>query len=311
MILSVSRRTDIPAFYSGWFFKRLQEGYVLVRNPMNARQVSRIALTPKVIDCIVFWTKDPTAMLESLHLLEDYRYYFQITITGYGLSVEPKVPPKDKVIASFKELSNRIGKEKTIWRYDPIIVTKEFTVEYHVREFSRLAHTLSGYTERCVISFLDLYKKTERNMRPLGETLMSEATILCLAELLAPIAKEYGLVLETCSEVIDLPTSLGVRPGRCIDPDLISRTLGQQLSVGKDPNQRPACGCASSIDIGAYNTCTHGCLYCYANFNQKVVDDQIRLHNPSSPLLVGELGPGDKVTDRDMKSLVSSQRTLF
>ncbi len=311
LILSVSRRTDIPALYSEWFFKRLQEGYVLVRNPMNVHQVSRVSLNPQETDCIVFWTKDPTRMLDNLHILKDYRYYFQVTITGYGKALEPKLAPKNEIIASFKKLSDCIGKERIIWRYDPIIATKEFDEEFHLREFSNLARTLSGYTERCVISFLDLYKKTERNLRPIGKTLMSEDVMLRLAELISPIAAEYGLFLETCSEKIDLLTPFGIRHGKCIDPSLISQIIGQELDVGKDPNQRLECGCVSSIDIGTYNSCTHGCIYCYANFSQKVVEDQVGLHNPKSPLLIGELGPEDKVIERKMKSLVSPQLKLF
>lgn len=311
MILSVSRRTDIPAFYSGWFFRRLQEGYVLVRNPMNAHQISRVSLEPEVIDCIVFWTKDPGRMLDKLPLLEAYNYYFQVTITGYGKTVEPRLAAKEEIVASFKELSNHIGKEKTIWRYDPIIITKELNVEFHLVEFSKLARSLSGHTERCVISFLDLYKKTERNIKPLGQTLMSEEIMLRLAERLAPIARDYGITLETCSEQIDLMTPFGIRHGKCIDPKLISSIIGQDLIVGKDPNQRLECGCVSSVDIGAYNTCSHGCLYCYANFNQQAVENQICLHNPSSPLLIGEIAPGDRITERKMRSLISPQLTLF
>jgi len=311
VILSVSRRTDIPAFYSEWFFRRLQEGYVLVRNPMNARQVSRVPLDPQVIDCIVFWTKDPSKMLQNLHRLGAYQYYFQITITPYGRQVEPGLPSKDWVIAAFQELAKSIGKERVIWRYDPIIVTAELDAAFHTSRFAELAHKLSGYTERCVISFVDLYKKTARNLQPLGPTHMTEELMRQIAGRLAPIAQDHGLVLETCSEQIDLFKDYGIRPGRCIDPELISRLLGQKLMVEKDPYQRPECGCVSSVDLGAYNTCPHGCLYCYANFNRAVVEEQVCRHNPNSPLLIGELGEEDIVTERKMVSLVSKQLELF
>lgn len=311
VILSVSRRTDIPAFYSDWFFRRLREGFVLVGNPMNAHQVSRVSLDPSVIDCIVFWTKDPSKMLDKLHLLEDYQYYFQITITPYGKQLEPGLPPKDDLVVAFRELAERIGKERVIWRYDPIIFTTELDVDFHTRAFAQLASSLAGYTERCVISFLDLYQKTARNIRPLGQTYMTEANMRRLAANIAPIARDRGLVLETCSEKTDLATDFGIRHGKCIDPELISRIVGQELSLEKDPYQRAECGCVSSIDIGAYNTCPHGCLYCYANFNQRVVADQVRRHNPSSPLLVGEISTEDKITEREMVSLASRQLKLF
>jgi len=177
-------------------------------------------------------------------------------------------------------------------------VTEEFDEDFHVKEFSELARGLSGYTERCVISFLDLYKKTVRNMKPLGKAVMSEEVMLRMVESLASIATENGLDLETCSEKIDLMTPFGIRHGRCIDGDLISRIIGRGLNVKKDPHQRPECGCATSVDIGAYNTCPHGCLYCYANFNKRKVEEQIRLHMPNSPLLMGEPGPDDTITIR-------------
>jgi DNA repair photolyase len=250
-------------------------------------------------------------MLRNLRLLEQYPHYFQITITGYGKAVEPRLSPKEEIIASFKALSDRIGKERTIWRYDPIIITKEYGEEFHARVFAKLARNLAGYTNRCVISFLDLYKKTTRNIRSLGETLMTEESMLRLAEILSPIARDYGFALETCSEEIDLLTPFGVRQGKCIDPLLISQISGRKLSVKKDPHQRLACGCASSVDIGAYNSCLHGCIYCYANFNQRVVERQVLLHNPHSPLLIGELGARDKVTDRKVKGQTPAQLDLF
>lgn len=250
-------------------------------------------------------------MLENLHLLEGYNFYFQVTINSYEKKVEPGLPPQEDILASFKELSRRIGSTRMIWRYDPIIITKEFDEKFHAREFAKLARTLTGYTKRCVFSFVDLYRKTERNMKPLEPTFMSEEIMLRLAGILAPIAQEYGLLLETCSEEIDLLTKFGIRHGKCIDPDLISEIMGQELVVSKDPNQRPECGCVASIDLGAYNTCSYGCLYCYANFNPRAVAGQVPRHNPASPLLIGELGPTDRVVERKVRSLVTRQRKLF
>ena len=161
MILSVSRRTDIPAFYADWFFNRIKEGFIYVRNPMNIHQVSRISLSPSIIDCIVFWSKNPKPMLDRLDELKNYMYYFQFTINPYDIKLEEYVPTKSGIIDTFKELSNKIGPERVIWRYDPIILTDTLTMEYHVKYFEELAKRLNGFTQTCVISFVDLYKKTE------------------------------------------------------------------------------------------------------------------------------------------------------
>ena len=297
MILSVSRRTDIPSFYSEWFFNRLKEGFALVRNPMNFRQVSRVSLDPSVIDCIVFWTKDPSKLLANLELLADYHYYFQITITGYEQIIEPNLPPTEEIVDSFKRLAEKIGTKRVIWRYDPIILTRDLDINFHMANFTSLAAALGGSSDRCVISFLDLYKKTAHKMKKFGTSTISKSAMEEVAGHLVKEANHYGLSLETCSEEIDLD-SLGIRHGKCIDPELISEITGQRLDVPKDPNQRQACGCARSVDLGAYNTCLHGCMYCYANYNEKAVKKQSALHNPSSPLLVGDIEPNDKITDR-------------
>ena len=166
MIISASRRTDIPTYYSDWFMQRIKEGYVLARNPMNAHQVSRISLNPEVVDGIVFWTKNPLPMLDKLPLLKDYMYYFQFTLNGYEQDVEAGVPPKDKfIVPGFQRLSDMLGPERVIWRYDPILLNNKYTFNYHVQRFAELAKQLAPYTKQCTISFLDMYAKTERNMQ--------------------------------------------------------------------------------------------------------------------------------------------------
>ena len=185
MILSVSRRTDIPSFYSDWFFNRLKEGFLYVRNPMNPQQVSRIDLSPELVDCIVFWTKNPEPMLERLNELEGYNYYFQFTLTGYGRDIEMNVPHKKNVMLPvFQRLSDKIGSKKVIWRYDPIMFNNTYTPEYHVKAFEQIASALNGYTKRCIISFVDTYTKNKKAMKELGvynlnsEELRKFATIL-------------------------------------------------------------------------------------------------------------------------------------
>ncbi len=309
MILSVSRRCDIPAFYLEWLLNRLDEGYVLVRNPMSYHQVSKIALSPSLIDCIVFWTKDPTNILEKLSLLSEYKYYFQITINGYDNSIERNVPSKTRIIESFKTLSERIGKHKTIWRYDPIIITDKIDIEYHYKQFNMLASQLKGYTDRCIISFVDMYEKTERNMKSLNVMSIDDKKMYEIAKLISQTASVYGIKIETCSETIDL-SSLGIEHTKCIDDRLISRIVGQNVNIQKDKNQRDVCGCVTSIDVGTYNTCKHGCLYCYANFSDKTVKNNVLNHDPKSPLLIGQLGKEDIVTVRKMESYIDSQISM-
>lgn len=303
MILSVSRRTDIPAFYSDWFFNRLTEGFVYVRNPMNIHQVSKIVLSPKVIDCIVFWSKNPRPMFSRLDELKDYMYYFQFTINPYDKGFETGVPKKEGIINTFKELSEKIGSKRVIWRYDPILLTDKMDIDYHLKYFEEIAKRLEGFTDKCVISFVDLYKKTQSNLK---DTLAREPSIKEMVELAAKmyvIAKQYGITIQTCAEEIELE-SVGIKHGKCIDSALIEDLLGVKLIVSKDPNQRKECGCVQSIDIGEYNTCAHGCKYCYANFRESMVLRNRASHDPQSPLLIGQLGEMDKVTERKLFSFV-------
>ncbi len=307
MILSVSRRTDVPNYYSDWFVNRIKEGFLYVRNPMNAHQISRIDLSPNVVDCIVFWTKNPVNMLEKLNYLQDYVYYFQFTLTGYGKDIEPNFPNKREVlIPTFKKLSEKIGKEKVIWRYDPIFINDKYTMDYHLKAFEEIAGNLAGYTEKAVISFVDLYAKTQRNMKKLGIRYMTNEEMISLSGKMAQIASKYNLVIEACAEQIDLQ-EVGIRHGSCIDKKLIEKLSGCELIGKKDKNQREACGCFESIEVGTYNTCLNGCKYCYANFNNDKVNANVKLYNQTSPLLCGNITSDDQVTDRKVKSLKNNQ----
>lgn len=303
MILSVSRRTDIPAFYSEWFFNRLKEGFVYVRNPMNIHQVSKVMLLPEVVDCIVFWSKNPRPMLSRLDELKNYMYYFQYTINAYDKGMELSVPRKEGIINTFKELSDKIGPKRVIWRYDPILLTEKMDTDYHVKYFEEIAKRLEGKTNTCVISFVDLYKKTQSNLKDTQAREPSQNEMVELATKMCQIAQEYGMVIQTCAEAIELE-SVGIKHGKCIDSVLIEDLLGVKLVVGKDPNQRKECGCVQSIDIGEYNTCAHGCKYCYANFKDSMVMRNRAAHDPLSPLLVGHLGADDKVTERKLFSFI-------
>ncbi len=310
MILSVSRRTDIPAFYSEWFFNRLKEGFVMVRNPMNPHQVSRVDISPKNIDCIVFWSKDPEKMIARLDELAGYTYYFQFTITPYNREIEPNLRDKREIVETFVKLSEMIGRERVIWRYDPVIVTGRFTLEWHLKAFESMAGRLGKYTDKCVISFVDLYRKILRNIRTIGAKEPADGDLRTLVGGFSDMAKANDLVLESCSELVDL-SAYSIQHGRCVDDRLISKLLGRELTVSKDRNQREACGCVESVDIGAYNTCPNGCLYCYANYSKTTVEKNRRAYDPDSPMLCDRPGEGDRITARKTKESKDKQTRLF
>ena len=311
MILSVSRRTDIPNYYSEWFVNRIKAGYVYVRNPLNAHQVSKIDISPEIVDCIVFWTKNPKPMMDRLDELKEYEYYFQFTLTGYGSDMEGKVPhKKEKMIPIFQELSEKIGRKKVIWRYDPIIFTRKYTPEYHLKAFEQIATALNGYTEKCVISFVDVYAKNKKNMDSLDSFEIDKHELLQFSEKMAKIARKNDMIIGSCAENINLD-ECGIVHNCCIDKALIENIIGCRLKVEKDKNQRQECGCMESVEIGTYNTCKNGCKYCYANYSEESVVNNCKKYDPKSPILCGELSEDDKVTERKVKSLKEQQLNLF
>ena len=279
-IVSASRRTDIPNYFGDWFFNRLEGGFACVQNPMNPRQVRRVSLALEDVDGIVFWTKNPAGMLGRLDRLADFAYYFQFTLTGYGRDVEPFLPDKkEALIPAFRELARQAGADRVIWRYDPILVNARYTPEYHRKAFCAIADRTLGCTKKVVISFVDWYGRNKKALEGLGirqEEGPSQARQGVAAELydlagdLASEAKKRGLVIETCSEAADL-SALGIGRGCCVDKNLLERLGGRPIKAGKDRNQREACGCAQSVDIGAYHTCPTGCRYCYANGSRERV----------------------------------------
>lgn len=294
MILSVSRRTDIPHYYSDWFFRRLKEGWLLVKNPMNPHQISRIELSPEMIDCIVFWTKNPLPMMEHLRELTDIPYYIQFTLTGYGSDMEPGIPDKKRsLIPVFRELSRQAGPQRVIWRYDPILFTHRYTPDYHLRAFAAIAAELQGSTKRCVISFLDLYAQIKKNMEQAGVYTLEADRLMSFAGALAGIARENGMEIVTCAEQADL-SAAGIGHGSCIDGAWIETLTGYRIKSRKDKNQRAECGCIESVDVGTYDTCRGGCLYCYAGTGKRRHVD----YDPDSPILCGHIGPEDRITMR-------------
>ncbi len=302
MILSVSRRTDIPQFYPDWFFNRLKEGYLYVKNPMNSRQISRVDLSPEQVELIVFWTKNPEPMLERIRELGDIPFYIQFTLTGYGKDVEPGLPDKRHMIDVFRKTAEQVGKERMVWRYDPIFLNSRYGEEYHLRAFEEIAGNVCDSTEKVVISFLDKYGKTERNMKGIPIEELNEEGMKRLGKKLAAIAGAYGLRIEACAEKADL-SSVGVSRGSCIDPVMAERLLGGPVCRRKDKNQRMECGCMESIEVGTYDTCLAGCRYCYANDSAQAVKRKRTLYDMHSPLLCGMVEEGDRITQRKTRSV--------
>ena len=313
MILSVSRRTDIPAFYSEWFINRLAAGYVYVRNPMNFNQVSKIDIRPEVTDCIVFWSKNPQPLLEKLDIIDQmgYQYYFQFTITPYNNKIERALPDKKEISRTFIKLSKRIGKDKVIWRYDPIILNSEWTIQAHIKAFEEMAAELSEHTQECIISFVDPYQKTMRRNEDSLIRSINESEMCSIAEAFSEIAGKVNVKVKTCAEGIDLDR-YGIEHASCIGRAKIESIIQCSLTDKlKKDEQREHCGCIQCIDIGAYNTCQHGCRYCYATISPKEAMKNYKLHDPKFALLIGDGMLIEKVSERKVKSLKVEQMNFL
>jgi len=312
MIISASRRTDIPAYYSDWMFNRIKEGYVYVQNPMNVHQISKICLNPDAVDCIVFWSKNPKPMLTKLDFFDEYKYayYFQFTLNPYDKDIETHLPPKNEIIETFKRLSDKIGQQKIIWRYDPVLLNDKYTMTYHIDKFNEFAHKLKKYTEKVTFSFIDFYRKISENIKINGIIKLNIEEKNFIAENFSRIAKENNLRIDTCAEDIEL-SKYGIEHARCIDDKLIAKIAGCNVTVKKDKYQRLECGCVESIDIGKYNSCSNGCVYCYANYNCKIVENNMKKHEQLSPLLIGGTNSDFIVNERKVTSNKVLQYAFF
>jgi Domain of unknown function (DUF1848) len=297
MIISASRRTDIPAFYARWFINRVREGWCSVPNPFNPQQVSMISLAPRDVDVIVFWTRNPRPLFASLKELDErgFLYYFQFTLMNNPRLIDQHNPPLRQALDAFRFLADRIGPERVIWRYDPIVLSEFTPPDFHRRTYSQLAQELRGYTSRSVISFLDVYAKIRRRLDEIGKqgavllesalvdpiTMDLPSEIAGLSADLADLAAQNQMEIVSCAEGWDLKR-YGISSGKCIDDVLIWKTFGLDVNHLKDPGQRKACGCIASKDIGMYNTCLFGCSYCYATSSFEKARLHYQQHDPKS-----------------------------
>lgn len=293
MIISASRRTDIPAFYAEWMVFRLKEGYCTVPNPFNRNQVACVSLAPEDVDAVVFWTRNPRPLMPYLEELDSrgYRYYFQFTILGYPREIDPRSPAAATAVEAFCDLAARLGPWRVVWRYDPIVFSGITPPAFHQENFQRLAESLRGRTRRVVVSIVDRYRKIESRLKQLEGT--QAAVCDCEAEDFAPLmrrlaakAGENGMEIVSCAEEIDL-RPFGILPGKCVDDRVIAEALGIEVPGTKDPTQRKACGCVVSRDIGMYESCVFGCRYCYATKSFDQARANFDSHDPRSPSLLG------------------------
>lgn len=312
MIISASRRTDIPAFYADWFMTRVREEYFHRVNPYNSRQVTGFSLKPEDVDAICFWTKNPQPLMQHLPELDGrgLHYYFQFTLNPYDTVFEPNIPPLPERIETMLELAGRIGPDRVVWRYDPVILSGITPVAWHLERAEQIAGLLTGATRRLMFSFYDFYGKGKGRLnRALAGTGIALEDITApewgealgrIARGFREIAEHHSLQIFTCSEEVEL-AAIGIGHGACIDGDLIRELFGVTVSSRKDRNQRDACRCAPSVDMGMYNSCRFRCAYCYANFNEGAIDSNCRKHHPGSPSLLHEYTCGIEIRTRNQR----------
>ena len=306
MILNTGLRTDIPGFFSEWFYNRIDDGFVYVRNPYAKNQIYSYRLDPELIDCIIFCTKNPKPMLENIEKIDKFNQYWHITITPYEKEIEPNVPPMNDVLESFKYLSKKLGKENVTLRYDPIFINEKYTLEKHIESFEYIINSLSGYTTEAIISFIDLYEKTKRNFPKAREVTKDER--LKIGKEFARIGNENNIRIKTCVEGTELD-KFGIDSSGCMTKEVIERAINKNLNIPKQKARNGECYCLLNNDIGEYNTCDHGCLYCYANSNKRLVKRNLKLHDPKSPILIGEIKEDDIIKEMNQKSLIINDST--
>lgn len=293
MILNVSGRTDIVAFYSKWFLNRLKEGYVDVRNPFNPNLVSRINFDD--VDLILFCTKNPIPIVDKLGDIK-IPYIFHVTITPYKDDIEPNLPSKSKIIEAVKKISTRVGIDNIYVRYDPIFISEKYNIEYHIKAFTKLCSLLKGYVKTIIVSFIDNYKNVRKNLPYLKYRSFTEEDYKLIGENFSKIAKDNNMMIQTCFEERNL-TEYGFIKGECMSKELAFKLTGKTYKKWQ-ARKGNACNCVELVDIGVYNSCNHLCKYCYANYDESKVKENINNHDINSSLLIGHINSDDIIKPR-------------
>ena len=293
MILNVSGRTDIIAFYTEWFMNRYKEGYVDVRNPFNKKLISRINF--KNVDAILFCTKNPIPILKYIKDI-DKPIIFHVTLTPYKKDIEPNVPDKKEIIEAIKKLSNILGKDKVKVRYDPIFISNKYNIEYHKKAFNKVCTLLNGYVNEIIVSFIDDYKNVRKNINILKYRQFTNEDYKEIGISFSKSAEENNMTVQTCFEEETL-VEYGFKKGECMSKEMAYKLTGKTFKKWK-ARKEGKCNCVTMVDIGVYNTCNHRCKYCYANFDENMINDNIKKHDPNSSLLIGKITNDDIIKER-------------
>ncbi len=302
MILNTGGRTDTVQYYSEWLLNRFREGFVYSRNPLFPNKVTKYELTPEKIDCVVFCSKNYEPILENLHEITDrFNTYFHYTITAYGKDVEPGVPSIDKSIETLFKLEKIVGKKRLSWRYDPVLLTEKYTIEHHFKTYNYMADILSGQIDRCIFSFVEMYKKLQHNMPEIIP--LTEHDKKTLAKGLGEIAKKYNITLQTCGTNGNYE-QYGINQSGCMTLDILGKANNIKFRNLKHKGMRQGCHCIESRDIGAYDTCLNGCKYCYANIRPDKAVKNFKRHDKNSPILIGHINATDTIQEGNQKSFL-------
>ncbi len=309
MIINAGGRTDIVNYYSKWLLKRFEQGFVYSRNPFYPNYVYKYTLKPDIVDCVIFCSKNYAPILNDLHKISDkYNVFCHYTITAYGKDIEPNVPDIEESIKTLINLSKIVGKQRIAWRYDPILITEVYTVKRHLETFEYMAEKLSPYTAFCIFSFVEMYKKLEKNMPEI--IAFSDDAKKEILTGIGEISKKNNLRVQTCAGKEDY-SKYGIMQSGCITSEILS--AANNLSFKKLPHKgnRKNCKCMPSRDIGAYDTCPNGCKYCYANRNPQIAYKNMKLHNTDSPILIGDIKDTDIIVEGKQESFLIHQCRLF
>lgn len=311
MIINTGSRTDTVQYYSDWLLKRFEEGFVYSRNPRFPQIVTRFELDPKVLDCVVFCSKNYEPVLDRLTKITDkFNTYFHYTITAYGKDVEPNVPSIDAGIETLIKLSKIVGKQRIAWRYDPVLLTEKYTKQVHYETFDYMAERLSPYIDRCIFSFVDMYKKLKTNMPEI--ILLSDVDKNEIAKNIGAIAKKHNLIIQTCATGENYE-QYGVLQSGCMTSEILGKANNITFKKVRHYGNRQGCRCMENRNIGDYDTCPNGCKYCYANQNHRIAQENYKKHNPNDLMILGNLKPTDEIRQSCQKSFLETnvQQKLF
>ena len=311
MIINTGSRTDTVQYYSEWLLKRFKEGFVYSRNPLFLNKVTKYELNPEVVDCVIFCSKNYEPILERLHEITDrFNTYFYYTITAYGKDIEPNVPSIEDSIETLIKLSEIVGAKRIAWRYDPILLTEKYTKNRHYETFDYMSEKLSPYIDRCIFSFVEMYKKLKTNMPEI--ILLTQEDKDEIAKNIGLIAKKNKILLQTCATLENYEKYNIIQSG-CITAEILGTANGVTFSNIKHSGNRKGCRCMESRNIGDYDTCPNGCKYCYANQNPQIARKNYEKHNIDSPLILGGLNPTDEISQSSQRSFLIKyeQQKLF